>query len=189
MSERKGDWIQTFSGGQFWPIDPRPEEIRIVDIAHALSNVCRFTGHVSEFYSVAQHSVHVMQLLDSDAPLWLKRWALLHDASEAYIADLSRPVKRSGAIGEEYLKVEAVIMAAVCQRFDLPVEMPSAVHRADNIMLATEKRDLMDDSQALGKALHKWNELEGPAGFVIMALLPHQAKKMFMRAVEELGIR
>ena len=66
MNVRIGDWIQVHSGRQFWPLDPRTEEVDIHDIAHALSLVCRFTGHVKEFYSVAQHSVLVA--------LTVKRW-------------------------------------------------------------------------------------------------------------------
>ena len=57
MSERGGDWMQTYSGFQFWPLDPRPEEIHVIDIAHSLANQCRYAGHCREFYSVAQHSV------------------------------------------------------------------------------------------------------------------------------------
>ena len=59
MTARVGDWIQVYTGGQFWPLDPRPEEIHIEDIAHALALTCRFTGHCREFYSVAQHSLLV----------------------------------------------------------------------------------------------------------------------------------
>src|SRR5271165_7548492 len=87
---RKGDWIQTYTGRVMYPLDPRPEEINIIDIAHALSNLCRFTGHVRTFYSVAEHSVRVSQHCDPKDALW----GLLHDASEAYLADMSRPMKR-----------------------------------------------------------------------------------------------
>ena len=81
MSERRGDWIQTYLGIQFWPLDPRPEEVMLFDIAHSLSNMCRFTGHCREFYSVAQHSVIVSQ----NVPREDAAWGLLHDASEAYM--------------------------------------------------------------------------------------------------------
>jgi len=63
--QRNGDWIQTFSGLQFWPLDPRPDEINIEDIAHALSLQCRFGGHCNRFYSVADHSIHVSMLVEN----------------------------------------------------------------------------------------------------------------------------
>lgn len=61
MSERIGDWMQVYSGKQFWPLDPRPEEIEIEDIAHSLANMCRFAGHSEKFYSVADHSHRVAE--------------------------------------------------------------------------------------------------------------------------------
>ena len=61
VSARKGDWMQTYTGRQFWPIDPRANEVHIEDIAHALSMMCRYNGHCRTFYSVAEHSVLVSQ--------------------------------------------------------------------------------------------------------------------------------
>ena len=86
-------WIQTHLGIQFIVLEPRFENIHIGDIAHALSMNCRFNGHCKDFYSVAEHSVHVSRILDDDPNLAL--WGLLHDASEAYITDLPRPVKNA----------------------------------------------------------------------------------------------
>src|SRR5690606_29748913 len=86
---RKGDWMQTFTGRRFWPLDPRPDEICIEDIAHALSMQCRYAGHCLSFYSVAEHSV----LLSQHVAEPFRRWALLHDASEAYLVDVPRPIK------------------------------------------------------------------------------------------------
>ena len=95
-------WIQTYTGGKFHLLAPRQEEINIVDIAHALSMMCRFTGHVRRFYSVSEHSWHASYLVPKQDALW----ALLHDASEAYMADMNRPLKHFTAIGPAYLKVE-----------------------------------------------------------------------------------
>ncbi|MBF0612521.1 MAG: hypothetical protein HQL55_15470, partial [Magnetococcales bacterium] len=78
------NWIQTFTGRQFWPLAPVLEHIHVQDIAHALSLLCRFNGHCQKFYSVAEHSLHVATIL----PPELAGWGLLHDASEAYLADL-----------------------------------------------------------------------------------------------------
>ena len=113
QNERVGDWIQTYTGKQFWPIDPRACEITIEDIAHALSLQCRFSGHCREFYSVAQHSCLVSSYcIDEDAG-----WGLLHDAAEAYLVDLPRPIKRFSSLGVEYRKAEERVMAAVNEAF------------------------------------------------------------------------
>lgn len=136
-------WIQTYTGRQFWPLDPDPEHVDILDIAHALSNVCRFTGHVSRFYSVAEHSVRVcrrVRELGGDTQTQL--WALLHDASEAYLSDIARPVKRQPEF-VPYRAAEARLQYAICVRFGLPAAEPALVRQADNEMLWTEAHALL----------------------------------------------
>jgi len=135
---RKGDWLQTFSGIRFWPLDPRPEEICIEDIAHALAMQCRFAGHSKQFYSIAEHSVHVSYLCDPGDELW----GLLHDASEAYLCDLPRPIKHLPVMGE-YQAAEKRLQQAIAERYGLSSEMPGSVKLADNIMLSVEARELM----------------------------------------------
>lgn len=145
MSEtRIGDWMQT-AHGRFYPLDPRPEEIHVEDIARALSRICRFGGHSRAFYSVAQHSVHVSELCEPEHALW----GLLHDAAEAYIGDMVRPLKRNSVMGA-YRGIEFSIWETVVDRFGLShgeiysLEHPYSVDHADEVMLATEARDLMD---------------------------------------------
>ncbi len=135
---RLGDWIQTYTGQVFYPLDPRPEEIHIADIAHSLSMQCRFSGHVREFYSVAEHSVRV----SIACPPEHAEWGLLHDASEAYLIDLPRPLKRFSEMGRLYMEAESRVMSAVCERFGLSIQIPSIVERLDRVLLMTEKRDL-----------------------------------------------
>ena len=84
MKHLKESYLSTFSGKKFYPFNPSPEQIEIVDIAHGLSMVCRFSGQCPYFYSVAEHCIHVTNVL----PPSLKLEGLLHDASEAYLADL-----------------------------------------------------------------------------------------------------
>jgi hypothetical protein len=133
MSERKGDWIATHSGRKFWPLDPRPEEVSIGDVAHALSNLCRFGGHSVRFYSVAEHSV----LVSYQVPPEHQLTALLHDAPEAYVADVPRPLKKDLA---NYAEIEALVWRAVAARFGLPEELPEIVKMADDAVLAAEIR-------------------------------------------------
>ena len=134
-------WIMTFSGKRFYPLAPRIEDIDIVDIAHALSNICRFTGHVRSFYSVAQHSVLCAQY----APDRLKLALLLHDASEAYLCDVARPVKHAPGMAP-YRAAEQHLQTLIGQRFGVSFE-DSIIHDIDNRMLMTERRDLMDCTQ------------------------------------------
>lgn len=146
------NWIQTFTGRKFFPLAPEPADVCIEDIAHALSNVCRFTGHCREFYSVAQHSVLVAHRVADISPV-VAQWALLHDASEAYICDMARPVKRQIA---DYRTIEQRLEQCVAQVFGIDPETMEhpAIKEADLRMLATERRDLM------GPPPEAWDDIE-----------------------------
>lgn len=167
MIERKGDWMQTATGSQFWPCDPRPEDIHIEDIAHALSLICRFNGHCRGHYSVAQHSVLVSDAL----PRELALWGLLHDASEAYIADVPRPLK---PFLTNYRDLEDAVMLAVCERFGLSPEMPAEVKRVDNAILADEAIWCMDRAPA------PWNLPEPALGVAITPWTWRRARHRFL---------
>lgn len=139
-ADRVGDWIQTYTGGQFWPLDPREDEVRIEDIAHHLSMLCRYTGAVREFYSVAQHSVLVSWIV----PERHARDGLCHDFSEAYLIDLPRPIKRSGELGRIYLEIEARVDKVIREKLGLGVVSPVTVKTADVVTVGeAEIRDLM----------------------------------------------
>ena len=132
----KGEcWIETFTGKFINPLNLKPEDIDICDIAHALSLICRFNGHCIENYSVAEHSIRVSDLLKGEDKLT----GLLHDASEAYMADIARPVKWALP---QVREVEGLIQIAINTKFNLKGDW-RAVKKADNILLATEARDLM----------------------------------------------
>lgn len=113
-SVRRGDWLQTHTGVHFYPLDPRPEEIDITDIAHSLALQCRWAGHVKQHYSVAEHCVRVSRIVPKEDALW----ALLHDAAEAYLIDLPRPLKNLPEFSI-YRMAENMIMTAVISRFEL----------------------------------------------------------------------
>lgn len=150
---RIGNWLGLDgTGRRFYPLDPRPEDVTIEDIAHALSNVCRWGGRVREFYSVAQHSAHVAQIVERTHPQHALR-ALLHDAAEAYLGDIATPIKRMIHVGErdgdtrEFQYVEMDLMECIHEALGLPLyvtnKVERAIHDADAIALATEARDLM----------------------------------------------
>ncbi len=141
--------IQTYTGQSVNPFDPDPSTIRMTDIAWALSNICRFTGHSSSFYSVAQHSVLMLEeLRKAGASRELQACALLHDASEAYLADIARPIKQHPAMAF-YREAEYEMMRCIHRAFNLPFPLSDAdndiIKQADLRMLASEKRDLMVD--------------------------------------------
>ncbi|MEO5333464.1 MAG: phosphohydrolase [Magnetococcus sp. YQC-5] len=172
--QRHGAWIQTFTGIQFWPMDARPEEVEILDIAHSLSLLCRFNGHCRRFYSVAEHSVHVSDSVAPEHALW----GLLHDGAEAYIADLPQPIKRHML---EFQAIEEHLLRVIGQRFGLPLSMPAEVKYADKVLLSTEKSVLMGPEPA------PWMTLPPPLDPVrIQGWEPTEAKQRFLHRFKEL---
>lgn len=167
-------WILTHSGKHFDLIDPQPSMINVLDIAHALSNCCRYAGHCRYYYSVAQHSVLASQIVPPEFALE----ALLHDASEAYIGDVTRPLKH---LLPDYRAIEHKVEAAIRSAFGLPEAQSYPVTIADRIMLATERRDLMPEDAA------EWPVLQGvtPMSAPIRAVMNHHAKSLFMHRLLE----
>jgi uncharacterized protein len=136
--------LRTFTGRYVHPLNPTPDEIDIADISHSLSNQCRFSGHVSEFYSVGQHSVHVAdEIMAATGDRRLALWGLLHDASEAYLVDLPKPLKMAAGFGEFYRQAETDLMTCICFKFHLPLKEPEIVRHYDKVLVCTEARDFM----------------------------------------------
>jgi len=135
-TQRIGNWFQTYTGKACWLMDPRPDEICIEDIAHALALQCRFNGHVTVFYSVAQHSVFVSEIVPKPFALA----GLMHDATEAYLGDMVKPLKWSMPA---YRTAEKVFWRVIAAKFGLHEKVDPAVKVADLVALATERRDLM----------------------------------------------
>jgi 5'-deoxynucleotidase YfbR-like HD superfamily hydrolase len=174
-------YIQTHTGLAFSLIpddtiwnDQR--DIRIEDIAHALSHLCRFTGHTRTFYSVAEHSVRASY----EVPPHLALDALLHDATEAYLGDVSSPLK---SLLPDYRKIEDMLSRRIAIVFGTTWPMLPEVKHADLVMLATEKRDLMGNDSGEG-----WSCLDGiePCPEIIVSRPPTHAKAWFLTRYDAL---
>lgn len=165
--------IVTYSGRVMRPLEPEGADFCIEDVAHSLANQCRFTGHTARFYSTAQHSVLVSEIV----PTSDRFVALMHDASEAYLSDISRPVKRQVAF-QAYKEIEERLMYALADHFGFAWPAPATVHWADDVLLRTEQRDLMP------------NLLRVPGDdyldFKIAPMLPEQAESYFLARFHEL---
>jgi 5'-deoxynucleotidase YfbR-like HD superfamily hydrolase len=150
MENRIGDWIETYIGTKFYPLDPLPEEVYLENIAHGLSLMCRFNGQSKRFFSVAQHSINVMKEIgkltrneNRSKSIKLQLLGLFHDASECLgISDICSPAKKHMP---EYRAIESNIQNAVWNRFNLEhsAEEYEIVHLVDSAMAAYEARDLM----------------------------------------------
>lgn len=169
-------YISTFKGNRFYPAEPRIDGVDIEDIAHGLAYQCRFNGQTSAFYSVAQHSLMVADLV----PSALRRAALLHDAAEAYLGDMVKPLK---ALVPDFGHIEAGVTHLIAEAFGVDFGDYGTIKYADLVALATEKRDLMPNST------EPWSYLDGiaPLGALIVPMGPQQAKDAFLAAWHRCG--
>ena len=169
-----GPYLQTVSGRFVNPLDPDLDQIDIGDITRALANTCRFGGHCRSFYSVAQHSVIVSELVEQrggDAEDVYA--ALMHDAAEAYLGDMPHPLKHRSALGEAFKAAEKHLEEALRARFNIKPGVPE-IKRADRALLATERRALSTEDW-------HWPELEGvePLDLHLTAWPPDEAAARF----------
>jgi 5'-deoxynucleotidase YfbR-like HD superfamily hydrolase len=185
-----------FGGGRFWPLEPERSAFNIADIARGLSNACRYNGQVLEFYSVAEHSVYVSRIaerraraqgLDEDTVLWVARWGLLHDASEAHLSDIARPVKHTAKCAG-YRELEAATMKVIAERFGLGSEEPSFVREVDAEILGSEVEALLPNAEKeeWGKTCPGGVLYPPIPGLKIHAFPPKKARRFFLRRYETL---
>lgn len=144
QQERVGDYIQVNSGRRFYVLDPRAEDITMNDIAHALANICRFTGHGDRFYGVGEHSILCARVARKLGYSTLQQlYCLLHDGSEAVMNDLARPVKQNIP---QYKEIEDTVMSEIWKAAGLPSpteEDYKIVKLIDNTLLINEMEQLM----------------------------------------------
>ncbi len=172
----KNNSITMSNGNDFVFNNPDSADYSIEVIAQSLSKICRFGGHCNEFYSVAQHSVSVSDLVPDE----LKMEALLHDAAEAFVGDMPTPLKQ---MLPEYKAIELEIEKSIRQKYGLPEEMNPLIKEADIKMFVTECRDLMESSCAL----KSFTDIE-PDEKTILTLTPIQSYYYFMARYRNLSI-
>ena len=174
MKVRLGNWMQTFTGRVFYPLDPRVDEVFIEDIAHALSMQTRYSGHCLNFYSVAEHCI----LAASQAPEEYKLTMLMHDASEAYLCDIPRPIKPAL---NNYSDIERRLEQVIATRFNYHYPYPDVVKQIDNAMLGAEME------QNMAKPPRDWELTESPLKVRLKFWAPTAAEQMFLKAFEMYG--
>ena len=157
---------------KFWPTSPDPKSICIEDIAHATARICRYTGHVQDFYSVAEHCV----LMSRAIPQEFRKIALLHDASEAYMNDIASPIKQSLP---DYKKIEDGVQKVIAEKFGIPYPFPAIVHEYD-------KRILMDErAQVIGEFLPGWSHEYESLGITIPGWGYKKAEREYLKRWEQ----
>lgn len=168
--------ICTVNGSYFNFIDVDKNVISIGTIARGLSNICRFNGQIEKFYSVAQHSVLCSYIVPEEFAMQ----ALFHDAAEAYIGDITTPLK---VLLHDYREIEKRVEFDIFKKLGIQWPMHRFVKEADLIMLATERRDLFSPNNK-----NEWVILKGiePAEQTIFPLLPNQAYNLFLNRYFEL---
>lgn len=174
----RGHWMQTYTGRKFYPTAPTVEDIDPIDIAHALSLLCRYNGHVTQFYSVAEHCVLMSHAVAPEHALW----ALLHDATEAYVGDMVRPLKLQLP---EYREVEDHLMVVIADRFGLTggARMPAPVKESDTRILLDERAVLMPNTQ------YAWDvDNFEPLGVRVTGWDPMYAEDMYLDRLHDLGV-
>jgi hypothetical protein len=179
-----GPYLQTVSGRWVNPFEPDPEQLDPHDIARALANQCRFGGHCRVFYSIAQHSVIVSELVEQrGGDVEDVFAALMHDASEAYLGDMPHPLKHRSALGAEFKAAEDHLEQVLLDRFSIKADVPE-IKRADRALLATERR-------AFSEETWHWPELEGvePLDLELTAWPPDEAARAFAERYAELQAR
>lgn len=170
--------IETCSGEWFDYLNPEPSTIHITDVACGLGNICRFSGQIPDFYSVAEHSILMSEVMDDPTDAM---WALMHDAAEAYICDIPSPLKQE--LGPKLEAIERTILKAVAQKFDLPVYSPKVyplkVKDLDLRMFKLERNFVQNSKNTILKDVE-------PADVTPKCYGPDEAKSEFLSQYEHL---
>lgn len=182
---RNGNFMNTFLGGKYWPLDPRPEDVHIEDVAHHLSLLCRYTGAVMKFYSVAEHSYWMSFLVPREHQFA----ALMHDATEAYLGDVGRPLKRHLP---NYKDIEESNWTVIAAKFGLPLVLPKIVHDMDGLICLAEQEQLCSwytPEDATRQREHYDLAAQDTPKIVIAGYRPETAEDLFLQRFWDLQDR
>lgn len=177
----------TYSGQAMAILEPRPEQIKLIDIAHHLARVCRFGGACNTFYSVADHSVYV----SLHVPSHLQKRALLHDAAEAYLGDIISPLK---ALLPDYQAIEEIWEGVIATAFDLPCLSHPAIKRADLAAVQSERSLLLPKTLIPGEANDLWEAFTAKTSrecgqlSIAPSPTPQVAQERFLHQAQVLGL-
>lgn len=188
-----GEWMQTFTGAQFFPTHPKVENVNATDIAHALSLICRYGGHVDRFYSVAEHCVLLSRWLEAEGfDSEVQLVGLLHDATEAYVGDMVRPLKKQLV---EYREAEDKVQRVIWQKFNLPWTMYDLSGPQDPFTHEAVKdgdtRICLDERNALmSRTRYRWgvDDSHTPLGVTVVGWYPPVAELQYIKRLRELGV-
>ncbi len=178
---RVGDWIQTYTGKQIFPLDPTLNDYDLVDIAAALSKLTRYAGHCLEFYSVAEHCVLLLRAAEAlgVTDKRVLRAVLLHDASEAYLVDVPRPIKPALS---NYVEIEGGLMIEIARKFGFDWPLPAIVKDLDTRILNDEM------AQAMAPPPAPWRHGGEPVGVKLKFWAPGLAQFEFGMEATRLGL-
>ena len=172
-SSKLAPWIETFSGVQFYFLDPKEDQINIRDIAHSLAFTCRYTGQSNRFYSVAEHSIFVSYLASD--PLA----GLLHDASEAYITDIASPIKPHLS---NYKELEDMLMGRIAAKFGFTYPLDPDIKDCDATQLKTEAKYLL---KSRGNPWAHLYPTRRAHGIKPQCMAPEEAEQAFLERFNE----
>lgn len=188
---KQTDWIETFTGKQFYPLEPDLRDVDIIDIAHSLSNMCRYTGHSNKYYSVAEHCILMCDFAGlAGHDILTQLIILLHDAHETYIGDISRPIKqsilqKSEFLYEQFKKYITQLDEVIFEALNIPqwaVEKnKDYVKFLDNTILAREKQILFPNSK------NEWSLSAPPLDVNIWCHPPEIIEKHFLNRYKYLS--
>jgi uncharacterized protein len=175
MKATSGPTIMLHSGATLDFLNPRASDFTLDDIAHGLSNICRYAGQCDRFYSVAEHSILVSEVTET-----FKLEALMHDAAEAFLGDVTRPLKQ---VVPEFKVLERNIQQAINERFGLSDITLAEIKTADLSVLAAEQAQIMP------AGLSDWAVGAGitPAAIRVSYLQPTEAKTRFLTRYHQLN--
>lgn len=177
-------YITTCGGGRIYPLGPRTRDFKTRDIAHSLSQICRYNGHTSEFWSVAAHSIEVSRILEEmGESLMIQFVGLMHDAGESCLCDIPRPIKPL-VVG--YQQWEATVDYVLAKKYGYPYPFPEVVKQVDNLLVLDEIRTFYPPGSDAWK---RYGMTEADKPRTLKPLDPKHGERAFLARFAELCIK